>query len=1206
MKKQLKLAIAVWFYLVLIFDGRTQNIVISNTSVNTDILSGSQNTILGQQAGSNTQFNSVSNVFIGFQAGRANAGSRNTFVGAFSGDADPVVQGLLPINYGTGNVFIGYQAGKFYGGDNKLFIDNSNTSSPLIWGDFAADVLNINGKLGIGTSSPSHAFHVTRTDAGWQGRLQNGSSNVYLAHGAGYGMHINTGQANSSGRYALEVRNSNQTHFYVRDDGNVSIGTNSPGHRFHVSGSDGGWQGRFHNGNTDIHVAHGNGAGIHINTGQSDNAGIYGLHVRNSTRPLFHVQGDGKVSIGKTDPEASLDVVRGNSVGGTAIFRGTIRDSHFNYAGDENTYIRGGKTNSHVFLNDNGGHVGVGLTSPADKLHVNGSVRWGGVTQTGWGLGQLSMNSGWGTGGQHPTIGSAGGSAGSLIMLHNPHIPFRTDNGQAEFAGRSGLRMAANPAASAYWDAGLAGDFFHIYRGGTGEFLRITNQGNVGIGTTSPGQRLSVNGVIRTASGADQAEFVEMHHNGGSGYINWSGDGAFDFRYGGSTRLSLSQGGQLQNLIGLQLKDWDDGSGGADNEYRLIGRDGSFMFYDGGVVVGDYADGSWSDVPTGQLVVKNGLSVGKKNVESGFQLDVQGDVKTRGRVVVDGSLKLNVNNVTSDPTPDDLLVMRGDGTLASRSVQSIESPWLFEEILVGQDTMLVICPDPDVVNGGEPATVGQILVDVVDLNGNLRIGESAYIDDDMDYGDDGDNDDQPDDWIKFSDFLEFKSSHATKGMVLLDKNDNQKYLNIHQEGNWSYLANSRGYSDYFLRANNNQEVEFSGKVSIPELAIDDITSNGSMAISIDNDDNATDDSFLVRKDGDANYTDLFRVRESGDTEILQGNLTVLSGSVNAVTGTFSSSLTSESLSTGSATLIGMLDGTNANFSGSVGMEDLHATTGTFSAGLSSNSLSTGSALLTGALSGTSGNFTGVVTASNFSGASMTLTGAASAGSINASSASIANAVNAGSANISGTISSASLTTSTATVGALSTSSLAISGLPPTGNIEYLVTVDGGGNFEKYAVSSGNGLSPWDKNGNALSYTQGPVTTAQFVAQADSDQEAAFVVKNASTSDEVFRVKGDGHILGKKLELTLSQWHDDVFETDYMLRPLEDLEQFIVANKHLPDIPSEAEVLEEGVDVGEMQGLLLKKIEELTLYIIEQNKQLQTQNERIAELESKLK
>ena len=71
-----------------------------------------------------------------------------------------------------------------------------------------------------------------------------------------------------------------------------------------------------------------------------------------------------------------------------------------------------------------------------------------------------------------------------------------------------------------------------------------------------------------------------------------------------------------------------------------------------------------------------------------------------------------------------------------------------------------------------------------------------------------------------------------------------------------------------------------------------------------------------------------------------------------------------------------------------------------------------------------------------------------------------------------------------------------------------------------------------------------------------------------------------------------QWPDYVFGKNYKLMPLADLERFIQQNNHLPEIPPAATVESSGVDVGANQAALLKKIEELTLYIIEQNKRIE--------------
>ncbi|UOE40066.1 hypothetical protein MTP09_09045 [Chryseobacterium suipulveris] len=82
------------------------------------------------------------------------------------------------------------------------------------------------------------------------------------------------------------------------------------------------------------------------------------------------------------------------------------------------------------------------------------------------------------------------------------------------------------------------------------------------------------------------------------------------------------------------------------------------------------------------------------------------------------------------------------------------------------------------------------------------------------------------------------------------------------------------------------------------------------------------------------------------------------------------------------------------------------------------------------------------------------------------------------------------------------------------------------------------------------------------------------------------------------------WADYVFENDYKLMPLEELKTFIKKNKHLPEVPTATEVVENGLELKEFNALLLKKVEELTLHLIQLNEKLQDQNDRIKELETR--
>jgi hypothetical protein len=93
----------------------------------------------------------------------------------------------------------------------------------------------------------------------------------------------------------------------------------------------------------------------------------------------------------------------------------------------------------------------------------------------------------------------------------------------------------------------------------------------------------------------------------------------------------------------------------------------------------------------------------------------------------------------------------------------------------------------------------------------------------------------------------------------------------------------------------------------------------------------------------------------------------------------------------------------------------------------------------------------------------------------------------------------------------------------------------------------------------------------------------------------------GSLKSKEVNVTLNEFPDFVFKEGYRLRPIIELEQYIIENNHLPDIPSENEVKEKGIDLGEFNSKLLQKIEELTLYIIEQEKRMNELREEVENL-----
>ncbi|MDQ7949894.1 MAG: hypothetical protein REI93_13665, partial [Pedobacter sp.] len=107
-------------------------------------------------------------------------------------------------------------------------------------------------------------------------------------------------------------------------------------------------------------------------------------------------------------------------------------------------------------------------------------------------------------------------------------------------------------------------------------------------------------------------------------------------------------------------------------------------------------------------------------------------------------------------------------------------------------------------------------------------------------------------------------------------------------------------------------------------------------------------------------------------------------------------------------------------------------------------------------------------------------------------------------------------------------------------------------------------------------------------------------------DEKLAVNGKIH--AKEIRVDATGLPDYVFEADYQLPSLAETEAFIKKNKHLPEVPSAANVERNGLELGEMNKILLKKIEELTLHLIEKEKeinQLKATERKTKELEARL-
>jgi hypothetical protein len=127
------------------------------------------------------------------------------------------------------------------------------------------------------------------------------------------------------------------------------------------------------------------------------------------------------------------------------------------------------------------------------------------------------------------------------------------------------------------------------------------------------------------------------------------------------------------------------------------------------------------------------------------------------------------------------------------------------------------------------------------------------------------------------------------------------------------------------------------------------------------------------------------------------------------------------------------------------------------------------------------------------------------------------------------------------------------------------------------------------------HSSGGVNTAILWAKSHAIIGDSFDGKLGDFQDAELQV--NGAIVAKEIVVTTDDWADAVFEEGYDLMPLPEVEASIRANGHLPGVPSASDVTAGGIDLGEMNRILLAKVEELTLYAIEQDKRI-TQVEQL--------
>ena len=291
--------------------------------------------------------------------------------------------------------------------------------------------------------------------------------------------------------------------------------------------------------------------------GSGSSSATNSLVVQNGTpTTLFLVRNDGNVGIGTLTPSYSLDVngiarVGASDASGQLYIRGFEGAGQYIYLSDgatRNWSIVGGasyviqREGSSVFLINSLGNVGIGVTSPAAKLHISGATT-NGILVNGNGNIDLVLQAGNLFGGSGTIQLYAGNNNNSYLRLSGEYIREGANGGLGVGAS------SRETIASRFYISGSNNDILLIATSSFGPALVVSGSGNVGIGIATPAAGLEIanaeNSTLRLSRKNNTGNFLELRGGTGGGIYNINTSGTQDhiFQTGGTERLRITSAG---------------------------------------------------------------------------------------------------------------------------------------------------------------------------------------------------------------------------------------------------------------------------------------------------------------------------------------------------------------------------------------------------------------------------------------------------------------------------------------------------------------------------------------------------------------------------------------------------------------------------------------------------------------------------------------